>query len=100
MKKKPVLESVFDITEIIAIDFTDLFLKPGERFAGQDEWSWYSLIDKDLHDRNFAVICFEKASCWDSETKRNYYIKLPNGKNCKSDLRMVTKSDYNVSSSK
>ena len=92
-------ESVFDMTEIIVIDFHHLFLSAEQHFTNHDDWKWYSLIDIELHDRNFAVICFEKASCWDRETNQHYFISLPNGKMCKSDLKIVTKANLNVSSS-
>ena len=88
------------MTEIIVIDFYNLFLSAEEHFTNQDDWKWYSIIDIDLCDRNFAVICFEKASCWDSETNQHYFISLPNGKRCKSDLRIVRKANLNVTSSK
>ena len=92
-------ESVFDMTEIIVIDFYHLFLSAEQQFTNQDGLKWYSIIDINLHDRNLAVICFEKASCWDSDTNQHYFISLPNGEQCKSDLKIVTKANLNVSSS-
>ena len=89
------------MTEIIVIEFYHLFLTPGQNFSpGQDESKWYSQQVETLHDRNLTVICFEKASCWDNDTNQHYFISLPSGEMCKSDLRIVTKSDYNVTSSK
>ena len=70
-------KSVFDMTEIIAIDFYHLFLRAEQHFLNQDGLKWYSIIDVNLHDRNLAVICFEKASCWDSETnQQNFVLKV------------------------
>ena len=88
------------MTEIIVIEFYHLFLTPGQNFSpGQDGSKWYSQQAETLHDRNLTVICFEKASCWDSDTNQHYFISHPNGKRCQSDLRIVTKSNNNVTSS-
>ena len=88
------------MTETIVIEFYHLFLSAGQHLTNQDEPKWYSIIDIDLYDRNSAVICFETASCWDSETNQHYFISLPNGVKCKSDLRIVSKANLNVTSSK
>ena len=87
------------MTEIIVIEFYHLFLTPEQFFVDQDGSKWYSQQAETLHDRNLTVICFEKASCWDSDTNQQYFISLPNGEMCKSDLRIATKFDYNVTSS-
>ena len=84
------------MVEILAVQFFSLNLEPESSF--HNNWlgeGWFTLIDAELHDRNFFMVCFEKASCWDQDKNHHNFIGL-NGTKCKSVLRIVTKADFNI----
>ena len=88
------------MVEFIAMEFFHLFRTSGQSFTHDEDWGWYTVIDKRLNHTNYPLLCFEKASCWDYERHQHNYISLPTGKRCKSILKVVTKHNLNVTSSK
>ena len=87
------------MVEILAVQFTSLNLGPEATFDKSFVHdNWFSLDDKELHFRNFAMICFEKASCWDKDKNQHNFMRLLNGTRCKSVLRTVTEANMNLTS--
>lgn len=88
------------MVEIRAVQFYSLNLEPGINFANNwDGEGWFSLIDKKVHNRNFAMVCFEKSLSWDKDKNQHNFIRLgTNETRCKSVLRIVKKADLNKTS--
>ena len=88
------------MVEILAVQFYSLNLESGTTFVNNWEGEgWFSLIDKELHNRNFAMVCFEKSSCWDKDKNQHNFIRLgTNETRCKSVLRIVKKANLNITS--
>ena len=89
------------MVEILAVQFYSLNLEPGASFdqSVMDD-SWFSFDDKDFGYTNFAMVCFEKASCWDEEKNQHNFMRILNGTRCKSVLRIVTEANMNLTSSR
>ena len=93
------------MVEILAVQFFSLNLELGASFdktVVDNDWDpdndWFSFDDKDFGYTNFAMVCFEKASCWDEEKKQHNFMRLLNGTRCKSVLRIVTEANMNLTS--
>ena len=81
------------MVEILAVQFYSLNLQPGASFLDDN---WFSFDYKDLRYTNFAMVCFEKASCWDKDKNQPNFMRLLNGTRCKSVLRTVTEANINL----
>ena len=89
------------MVEILAVQFYSLNLEPGASFGKSFvDYNWFSLNDKDIRSTNFAMVCFEQASCWDKDNNQHDFMRLRNGTRCKSDLRIVTEANMNLTSSR
>ena len=87
------------MVEILAVQFYSLNLEPGASFdKSLVDNNWFSFDDKDFRYSNFAMVCFEKASCWDKDKNQHNFMRLNNGTRCKSVLRTVTEANMNLSS--
>ena len=87
------------MVEILAVQFYSLNLEPEASFdKSVVDNNWFSVDDKNLRSTNFAMVCFEKASCWDKDKNQHDFMRLLNGTRCKSALRIVTEANMNLTS--